>query len=167
MTCIRPLTTWHDNFSVPDDFIKKKKKAVQCTAYEISVVIRAGHLPSRFGIFHQNLKCLHPERLLHENFRHNFLSHTCNCLSSQSTQALLCLSFWCLTGMVNNEDMLKAVTMQDIEGEDKEDLSDNWDRPWQYFLLLSYFFVWIKPLFSYFCDHLSFFFGLSKVSAVV
>ena len=31
---------------VPDDFIKKekKKKAVQCTAHEISILIRTGHL---------------------------------------------------------------------------------------------------------------------------
>ena len=55
---------------VPDDFIKKekKKKAVQCTAHEISILIRAGNLPSKFGILHQNLICLDPERLLHENF---------------------------------------------------------------------------------------------------
>ena len=55
---------------VPDDFIKKKekKKAVQCIAHEISILIRAGHLPSKFGILHQNLICLDPKRLLHENF---------------------------------------------------------------------------------------------------
>ena len=55
---------------VPDDFIKKKekKKAVQCTACKISMVIRAGHLPSKFSILHQNFDHSHPERLLHENF---------------------------------------------------------------------------------------------------
>ena len=51
---------------VPDDFIKKKekKKAVQCIAHEISILIRARHLPSKFSISHQNLKHSHPERLL-------------------------------------------------------------------------------------------------------
>ena len=55
---------------VPDNFIKKekKKKAVQCTVHEISILIRAGHLPSKFSISHQNLICLDPERLLHGNF---------------------------------------------------------------------------------------------------
>ena len=35
---------------VPDDFIKKKekKKAVQCTAHEISILIRAGHLQIQY-----------------------------------------------------------------------------------------------------------------------
>lgn len=54
------------------------------------------------------------------------LLHIRNRLSAQSTRALLCLGSWSLLGYVKDEDVLKVVTMDEVEG-DEEELEDGWD----------------------------------------
>ncbi|TFY61175.1 hypothetical protein EVG20_g7153 [Dentipellis fragilis] len=46
---------------------------------------------------------------------HLLLSHTQNCLSAQTTRALLCLGDWSLLGLVKDEDVLKIAKMDDVE----------------------------------------------------
>jgi hypothetical protein len=43
------------------------------------------------------------------------LSH--NCLSAQTTHAILCLGSWSLLGLVKDEDVMKVAVMKDIEGD--------------------------------------------------
>ena len=58
------------------------------------------------------------------------LSHLRNCLSVQSTRALMCLGAWSLMGYVRDSDV-KAVTMlSDLEDDEEEPLEENWDVIW-------------------------------------
>ena len=56
------------------------------------------------------------------------LSHVCNCLSAQTTCALLCLSAWSLLRYVSSNDVLSITSLPDLEeGEEEETLAENWD----------------------------------------
>jgi hypothetical protein len=59
------------------------------------------------------------------------LSHLCNHLLVQSTQALMCLGAWSLMGYIWDSDV-KAVTMLPDLKEDKEEepLEENWNIIW-------------------------------------
>ena len=53
------------------------------------------------------------------------LSHVRNCLSAQSTCALLCLGYWSKMGFVNLDDLKAGATLPDIkDGETWTD--DEW-----------------------------------------
>ena len=54
------------------------------------------------------------------------LSHIRNCLSVQSTRALMCLGNWSRLGYVRDKDVLAVTMKPDLEG-DEEDLPDGWD----------------------------------------
>ena len=56
------------------------------------------------------------------------LSHVHNCLSAQTTRALLCLGAWSLLGYVSSNDVLSVTSLPDLEeGEEEETLAENWD----------------------------------------
>lgn len=54
------------------------------------------------------------------------LSHVRNCLSSQSTRALMCLGGWSLLGFVKDSDIFAITVQPEVEGEEEE-LPDGWD----------------------------------------
>jgi len=56
------------------------------------------------------------------------LSHICNQLSSQSTQALLCLGLWSLQDLVVDSDVLAITTLKEVEGDENVELEDGWDH---------------------------------------
>jgi len=56
------------------------------------------------------------------------LSHVRNQLSSQSTQALLCLGLWSLQDMVMDSDVLAITALEEVEGDEDVELEDGWDR---------------------------------------
>ncbi|KIJ96458.1 hypothetical protein K443DRAFT_107256, partial [Laccaria amethystina LaAM-08-1] len=53
------------------------------------------------------------------------LSHVHNCLSIQSTRALMCLGVWSLMGYVHDNDVKAAAVLPEIDEED--DLLIDWD----------------------------------------
>ncbi len=56
------------------------------------------------------------------------LSHIRNCLSVQSTRALLCLGVWSQMGYVRDQDIKAATILPEVElGDEAEDLPENWD----------------------------------------
>ena len=57
---------------------------------------------------------------------HLLLSHVCNWLTVDSTQALLCLSTWSKLGFVNKEDLLAAAVLPELKKKE-EDLPDDYD----------------------------------------
>jgi hypothetical protein len=56
------------------------------------------------------------------------LSHVRSQLSSQSTQALLCLGSWSLLGLVKDTDVLAVTVLREVEGDEEPELEDGWDR---------------------------------------
>ena len=55
------------------------------------------------------------------------LSHVRNCLSVQSTHALLCVGLWNKLGLVKSEDIIHASKLPDIVGEEVA-MNEAWDR---------------------------------------
>ncbi|KIL55688.1 hypothetical protein M378DRAFT_90563, partial [Amanita muscaria Koide BX008] len=57
------------------------------------------------------------------------LSHLRNRMSAQTSRALLCLGNWSLLDIVKDEDVKKVANLEDIPGEDPEDveMADGWD----------------------------------------
>ncbi|KIL55579.1 hypothetical protein M378DRAFT_90715, partial [Amanita muscaria Koide BX008] len=57
------------------------------------------------------------------------LSHLRNCMSAQTTRALLCLGDWSLLDLVKDEDVKKVAELEDVPREDLVDiqLPDGWD----------------------------------------
>ena len=55
------------------------------------------------------------------------LSHVHNQLSSQSTQALLCLGSWSLQDLVEDSDILAITALEEVEGHKDIELEDGWD----------------------------------------
>ena len=55
------------------------------------------------------------------------LPYVCNCLSVQSTQALLCLGGWSLRGMVKDKDVQVLVARLPDVNEESE-LEEGWDK---------------------------------------
>ncbi len=62
------------------------------------------------------------------SYGHLILSHVCNCLSVQSTHALICLGSWSLLGLVKNMDILAITALDDAEGNEEYELEDGWDH---------------------------------------
>ena len=56
------------------------------------------------------------------------LSHVRNQLSSQSTQALLCLGSWSLQDLVVDSDVLAITALEEVEGDEDVELEDGWDH---------------------------------------
>ena len=54
------------------------------------------------------------------------MSHVRSRLSVQSTRALLCLGVWSVMGYVRDSDVLAAVVLPEVEGEEG-DLPADWD----------------------------------------
>jgi hypothetical protein len=54
------------------------------------------------------------------------LSYVRNCLSAQSTRALLCLGEWSLRGLVKDKDVKLAAKLPDVDEE--SELEDGWDK---------------------------------------
>ena len=54
------------------------------------------------------------------------LSHLRNRLSTQSTQALMCLGNWSLLGFVKDKDIYAVVALAEVKG-DEEELPEGWD----------------------------------------
>ena len=54
------------------------------------------------------------------------LSHVRNRLSSESTQALMCLGNWSLLGFVKDKDIYAVTVQPEVEGEEEE-LPEGWD----------------------------------------
>jgi len=53
---------------------------------------------------------------------HILLSHICNCLSVQTTCALLCLGVWSLLGHIKDLDVNAVAVLPDVpEGDEKLD----------------------------------------------
>jgi hypothetical protein len=59
---------------------------------------------------------------------HLLLSHVHSCLMAQSTQALLCLSYWSCLNLVKMEDIVKISSLPDVEDANKQELKDGWDH---------------------------------------
>ena len=57
---------------------------------------------------------------------HLILSHVRSRLSVQSTRALLCLGVWSTMGFVCDSDILPAVLLPELDGEEDE-LANDWD----------------------------------------
>ena len=56
------------------------------------------------------------------------LLHTCNCLSGQTTHALLCLRDWSSKGFVKNEDIKTVSNMDEVQEDDEsEHMPEGWD----------------------------------------
>ncbi|KDQ58888.1 hypothetical protein JAAARDRAFT_127727, partial [Jaapia argillacea MUCL 33604] len=56
------------------------------------------------------------------------LSHVCNCLSAQTTCAVLCLRAWSLLGMVKDKDIMKVAVMSDVPADKEEaEFEQGWD----------------------------------------
>jgi len=56
------------------------------------------------------------------------LSHIRNCLSVQSTCALMCVGVWSLLGYVHDNDIKKVTALEELIGEERMDeLSADWD----------------------------------------
>ncbi|KIK02910.1 hypothetical protein K443DRAFT_96107, partial [Laccaria amethystina LaAM-08-1] len=55
------------------------------------------------------------------------LSHICNRLCVQSTQALLCLRIWSKMGYVKDKDVKAAAVLPEVGSDEEEVLSDDWD----------------------------------------
>ena len=59
------------------------------------------------------------------------LSHVHNCLSAQTTRALLCLSKWSCLGLVKDADVNKVAVLPDVEEDGDSDgdieMEDGWD----------------------------------------
>ena len=56
------------------------------------------------------------------------LSHIRNCLSVQSTRALMCVGVWSLLGYVHDNDIKKVTALEELIGEERMDeLSADWD----------------------------------------
>ena len=55
------------------------------------------------------------------------LSHICNQLSVQLTQALLYLGVWSEMGYVKDKDLKAATVLPEVGLDEEEDLSDGWD----------------------------------------
>ena len=55
------------------------------------------------------------------------LSHVRNCLSVQSTRALLCLGTWSLMGYVRDSDIKATAVLPEVDGEEDE-LAMDWDN---------------------------------------
>jgi hypothetical protein len=56
------------------------------------------------------------------------LSHIQNCLSVQSTRALMCLGVWSLQGYVRDNDIKEVTALEELVGEERMDeLSGDWD----------------------------------------
>ena len=53
------------------------------------------------------------------------LSQTQNCLSVESTRALLCLGYWSRLGYVEDSDIQAAAVLPDIMGKDAEDANED------------------------------------------
>ena len=53
------------------------------------------------------------------------LSHVQNSLSSQSTQALMCLGSWSKLGFVKDKDIRAITILAEVEGNE-EQLQDGW-----------------------------------------
>ena len=59
------------------------------------------------------------------------LSHIRNCLSVQSTCALMCVGVWSLLGYVHDNDIKKVTALEELIGEERMDeLSADWDAIW-------------------------------------
>lgn len=56
------------------------------------------------------------------------LSHLRSRLSAQSTRALLCLGNWSVHGYIKDSDLKVATEMDDVQGEEEEEMEDGWDR---------------------------------------
>jgi hypothetical protein len=54
------------------------------------------------------------------------LSHVRNCLSAQSTRALLCLGSWSRIGLIKDKDVLAVTALADAE-DNEEEFEDGWD----------------------------------------
>ena len=57
---------------------------------------------------------------------HLLLSHVCNRLTVNSTQALLCLGTWSKLGYVSKEDLQAVALLPELK-EGEEELSDDFD----------------------------------------
>ena len=55
------------------------------------------------------------------------LSHVRNCLSVQSTRALLCVGVWSLLGYVKNNDIKAITILPEVDSEEEGQLPKNWD----------------------------------------
>ena len=59
------------------------------------------------------------------------LSHVRNCLSAQTTHALLCLGKWSHLGLVKDADVNKVAVLPDVEEDGDSDgdieMEDGWD----------------------------------------
>ena len=55
------------------------------------------------------------------------LSHIQNCLSVQSTHALLCIESWSLLDMVKDSDVQAVAVMAD-DDEEEQELKHGWDK---------------------------------------
>ena len=56
---------------------------------------------------------------------HLIISHIRNCLSAQSTRALLCLGYWSKLGLIKNDDLKAATSLPDAK-IDEEWSEDDW-----------------------------------------
>ena len=56
---------------------------------------------------------------------HLIISHIHNCLSAQSTRALLCLGYWSKLGLIRNDDLKAATSLPDAK-IDEEWSEDDW-----------------------------------------
>ena len=55
------------------------------------------------------------------------MSHIHNCLSVQSTCALLCLGAWSQMDYVKDQDIKAAIVLPEVELDEVEDLPEDWD----------------------------------------
>ena len=56
------------------------------------------------------------------------LSHIRNCLSVQSTRALMCLGVWSLLGYVRDNDIKAVTALEELVREERmEELATDWD----------------------------------------
>lgn len=57
---------------------------------------------------------------------HFLLLYIHNCLSAQSTRALLCLGEWSLRGLVKDKDVKLVAKLPDVDEE--SELEEGWDK---------------------------------------
>ena len=56
------------------------------------------------------------------------LPYVRNRLSAQSTQAQLCVGNWSLCGHIHDSDILAALLLPDVQGDEEVELEEGWDK---------------------------------------
>ena len=116
-----PLAWWHDRRTM---YPRLSRMALDY----LTVPGAFNSLPSLFFTIIQSL-CAATSVDVERTFSRAriLLSHLRNCLSPQSTRALMCLNSWSPMGLVRHKDVLSVARLAAVEADEEEELEDGWD----------------------------------------